>query len=165
MKSKSNPKNHKPDNMTLRIIMLILMMISIGILIGTVSYTLVKVNENKQYENKVISYTEFNSSVEITRSSTGLNADRDGVKYGKTVPGGRGTRFININTSEYAFVQVFFAGDLAPYMSVENNSFYMDAGEFISLPVYLDVPDDAEIGFYTGKVYVMLTRPDSEPTD
>ena len=162
MKSKvDSKKDKKQENKALRIIMLITIVIAIGILVGSVSYTIFKFQEYKKTSERIISYMEFNSSVEITAGSNGLNADRDGVKFGKTVPGGRGTRFLEINTSEDAFVQIFLSGDLAPYLSVENNSFYMKAGEFMNIPVYLDVPDNMVIGFYTGKVYVLLTRPEA----
>jgi len=147
-------------NPTVRIVLIAVMVIAIGILIGAVSYTLNKMHQYRETADKLISYSIFNTTVEVTKNSVGLNADTDGLKYGKTTPGNGGTRFLDINTTQDAFVEIFLSGDMSAFLSVDENSFYMSAGESRRVPVYLDVPDDAVIGFYTGRIYILMTIPE-----
>jgi hypothetical protein len=155
----SKTKSSKKDNKIVRLILIIVMILAVGVLLGAVSHTLIKMYEYKAEARKIISYHIFNSSVEITPSSVGLNADRDGIKFGKVNAGGGGTRFLDINSDEDAIVQVFIAGNMTGMISVEDNNFLIQAGEPYSLPVNLDVPEGTPIGFYNGEVHVILMRP------
>jgi hypothetical protein len=149
----------KKDSRVIRLILFIILILSIGVLLGSVSYTINKMHQYKEDSKRIISYSVFNSSVEITPGSVGLNGDRDGLKYGKTTAGGGGTRYVDVNTSEDALVQIFISGDMTKFLSVEENNFIMKAGEFRKIPINLEVPNDTSLGFYTGEVHILLLRP------
>ena len=161
--AKNNPnKSKRHKNTVFRVAMLMIMIISIGILIGTISYTLNKLHEQKKIMQSLISYTAFNTSVEITSHTVGLNADTDGLKYGKNTPGGGGTRFLDINTSQDALVEVYLSGEMSKFLSIEDNQFYMHAGEFRRVPVNLDIPNETAYGKYNGRIYVLMFKPDKD---
>jgi hypothetical protein len=136
-----------------RIIMILVMVISIGIFITTAIYSANKISEHK----KIANYRIINTSVEISTTS-GLNGDRDGLKYGKTTPGGSGLRYLEFNTTEDVLVNIYISGDMSKFLSVDENNFIMQANTNKSLPVYLTVPLNTSYGFYEGKIKVIMTR-------
>jgi hypothetical protein len=149
----------KKDSRTVRLMLFIILILAVGVLVGSISYTLSKMYQHNQDAKRLISYTVFNSTVQVTPGSVGLNGDRDGLRYGKITPGNGGSRFVDINTSEDAIVQIFISGDMVGFLSVNENNFLMKSGEFRKIPVNIEIPNETAIGFYEGKVHILLLRP------
>lgn len=150
-------KSGVKNNVALRAVLIAIIFIFMGLLIGAISYTFYKM-----HNNNVIQYTILDASVEITQSTVGLNADKDALKFGKVTVGGGGTRFIILNATEEAIVQIYVSGDMAPYLSVERNDFIIEPGQSEKVPISLNAPLDMALGEYTGKVHVLLLRPPKE---
>jgi len=147
----------KVDNIIVRSTLIIIIVLSLGILIGMISYTLYTVNN---YHDKVITYTILNTSVEVVKYNVmGLNGDKDAVKFGKITAGNQGTRFLNISTNEKAIVSIYVTGEMANFISVQKNNFTMEQGTSELIPINLDVSKNATPGNYSGKIYVQLSKP------
>jgi|GEM_PF-1117495 len=150
---------HDKDK-TLRIILAVVFIVSVGMLLGTVSFTVHRINNLHPNINvdKVISYTELNSSVIVAYSVAGLNGDTDSLKFGKVSQGGGGTRFIIINATERSVVEIYFSGNISGFLSVEKNDYIIEKGSIEKVPIDIDVPSNASNGNYDGKVHVLLLR-------
>lgn len=155
---KTIKKNHKrSENNLVRIILISTIVLSLGIMIGVISYTLYSVNT---YNNKIISYNVLDSYVEVVNYNVlGLNGDKDAVRFGRITAGNRGVRFINISSKEKAIVSIYVAGEMANFISVEKNNFEMEKGTSLLIPINLDIPSNTSSGNYSGKIYIKLTRP------
>ncbi|HYD03185.1 MAG TPA: hypothetical protein VEC16_02700 [Alphaproteobacteria bacterium] len=149
-----NPEKFNFSNdKTVRVILIIIMIIALGILLSTIAYTIYKTQANKD----IIKYTEVYTSAEVA-GNPGLNADPDGLKFGKVPPGASGIRYLDINTSENAIVELYISGELAKYMTVDESMFEINAGESKRIPFYLHIPDTVPLGLIEGKVVVIIRR-------
>ena len=147
----------KSENLSLRIVLIAIIILSLGILIGTISYTLVTI---KNYNSKIISYYSIDTYVEVVGYNViGLNGDKDALRYGRITAGNRGIRYLNISSNEKAIVSIYVSGEMADFISVENNSFVIEHNPGILVPINLNVPTGTPPGNYSGKVYVKLTKP------
>lgn len=147
----------KPGNAITRIILMTIIIISLGILIGVISYTLYTV---KDYNDKTITYNILNTSVEVVNYNImGLNGDKDAVRFGKITAGNRGVRYLNISTKEKAIVSIYVSGDMAKFISVDKNNFLVEENFNQLVPIKLKIPSDTPSGNYTGEIYVKLSRP------
>jgi len=157
-KRKTNrKKSQKSENIVVRIICIALIIISLGIMIGVIGYTL---NKNIQHHNKLIVSSVINTSIEaVNYPVMGLNADRNSLSYGKATIGNSGIRYINISTKEKAIVKIYISGEMINFVSVDKPEFIMEAGTNMKVPFYLDLPKNMTPGKYTGKIYIELLRP------
>lgn len=79
----------------------------------------------------------------------GINLDTDAIYFGTIAPNGRGERDIFLNTSYSAFVLITKEGELSRWVDVPLFVF-LKKGKRVTVSV--DVPSDAEVGNYTGKL-------------
>jgi hypothetical protein len=144
------------ENKVLRNILIALIILSLGVLIGTISYTVYK---NNYYKNKVIEYRTIDAFVEVVKHGAGLNGDTDALRFGKSSPGSIGTRYIDINSSVNAIVDIYVNGDMAKFLSVDNNHMTVASGDDMHIPVYVIIPVGTQLGNYSGKIHIVLTKP------
>jgi len=142
----------------LRKILIVALIISIGILIGVVSFTIYRIDIHKTYSDKVVEYHDIDASVIVTSGSVGLNGDTDSLKFGKISQGGGGTRFVTVNTTQNVSIEIYFSGDIAKFLSVEKNGYSIEKGIFEKVPINIDIPSNTPIGEYSGKVHIVLLR-------
>jgi len=147
----------KSESNVVRITLITILVVSLGIMIGIISYTVYSVNN---YHDKIITYNVLNTSVEVVSYNImGLNTDKDAVKFGKITAGNSGTRFLNISTKEKAVVSIYVSGEMADYISVERNNFVIEQSSSQLVPITLQIPKETPPGKYTGEIDVKLSRP------
>jgi hypothetical protein len=151
-KDKAHGKNY------LRTTMMLIIILSIGVLLGVISYTVYNINGYNSLKNHTLSYREIDASVQVVPYGAGMDGNRSVLKFGKIGLGGGSTKYIQVNTSESAIVQIYASGDIADFIGVDDNNFTIRPGNMM-IPIYLDVPENAAIGNYTGKVHILLLRP------
>ena len=146
------------ENKHLRITLIVILTIFVGIILGVISYTVYNISNIKPITGNILSYRELNTSIDVGKR-VGINGDRNGLKFGLNSPGGGGTKFIDINSTQRALVNVYISGNISEYLSVEKNSFIIERGEFVHLAINLELPTNITYGNYTGVVTVILTKP------
>lgn len=152
-------KQSSENNTLSRIIYITLIIFSIGILVGVVSYTSYKLNETNNNQ-KIIAIRTVNASVNIIQYGAGLNGDKDSLKFGKVPFGGGSTRYLDINTSEDALVRIEVTGDITQFLSVDKNNFILPKNTAERLTFQLEVPNEGiEVGSYNGKIKVIFLKP------
>ncbi|MGV8140850.1 MAG: hypothetical protein ACP5NW_00240 [Candidatus Woesearchaeota archaeon] len=133
-----------------------MIILSFGVLIGAISYTLHKDN---YYKNRVIEYRIIDTYVEVVENGAGLNGDRDALRFGKIGPGSSGNRFIDINSTSNAIIEIYVAGDMAQFLSIDTNKISVSPGEDKQIPVYISIPKGTPYGNYSGKIHVVMLKP------
>ncbi len=95
----------------------------------------------------------------IVDNYVGINVGTDKLYFGTVMPGGEAERGIIItnNYNEGLNVRVQVLGGLKGWLVPEEKSFYME-NRTRKLGFTLMVPEDAEIGNYTGEVRVYFLR-------
>ncbi len=111
------------------------------------------------YSQKLISYSEYNLSVEVTERGTSFNTDTDKIDFAKNYLGGGGTKKINIYTKEDALVMIQMTGDIEQFLSLSENNFLLYANTTREVVIYLAIPKDAILGEYEGKLKVYFYKP------
>jgi hypothetical protein len=87
----------------------------------------------------------------------GVNTDTDAIYFGKVRKGGLSTRKIIIDNNDEKphLIQIKTFGDLSKWVYVSDNNFVLDPSGSKNVSVSCDVPKDAEVGNYTGKLQVV----------
>jgi hypothetical protein len=87
----------------------------------------------------------------------GVNTDTDALYFGKVRKGGLSTRTIILGNYDEnpLLVQIRTFGDLSKWVYVSDNNFVLYPSESKNVSVSCDVPTDAEVGNYTGKMQVV----------
>lgn len=156
VKNKSNTYDNR-ENRTVRIILIGIIVLSLGIMIGMISFTLCT---NNNHTEKIITYRILNTSVEVVNYNVmGLNGDIDAVKFGRITAGNRGKRFLNISTNVEAVVTIYLTGKMSNFISVQKNNFVLEQGTSELVPISLDIPSDTPPGNYSGEIHIQLSRP------
>jgi len=150
-----NWKNSK----SVRFALIIILLISIGVLFGAVGYTVYKWNGYSKYQSKIISVHYVNTSVQIVSSGIGMNGDTDSLKFGKVTSGSGGERALHLNSTQKAVVNVTITGDMARFLSVDKNEFIIESNTNDKILFRLEIPENAEIGNYTGVIQVVFLKP------
>jgi hypothetical protein len=144
------------NNTTLRLILILSLVISIGVLIGAITYVAYM---RDFVSDDVLSIHTIETSVIVTANGVGIDGNRDVLKFGKVPLGGGSTRYLDI-TSEYDSVVILRVnGDISKFMTVERNNFYMNKSSLESISVTVDIPSDAKLGTYSGFVEVIFLKP------
>ena len=97
--------------------------------------------------------------VVVQKEVMGLNTDTDALRFGSLRSGGGSNRFVEISSEKPSWVTVQLKGDLAQWVWVSNESFFLDKGEVDKVRFKLDVPGSAESGNYTGTAVFIFKEP------
>jgi hypothetical protein len=159
LKVKNTKRKNWETDKNVRIILISLIVISIGILFGTVGYCIYKYNAHSKYQSRIVSVNYINTSVQIIPYGIGINADTDSLKFGKTFPGGGGSRHLILNSTKEALVKVTITGDMARFLTVDKNNFIIKPNVSDQVLFILEIPDDTPQGNYTGLIQVLFLKP------
>ncbi|NIO23322.1 MAG: hypothetical protein GTN38_04845 [Candidatus Aenigmarchaeota archaeon] len=111
------------------------------------------------FENFVIYSTEeVDMHLKVTEGyMVGVNTRTDALYFGKVRKGGLSTRKIILDNYDENphFVQIRTFGDLSKWVYVSDNNFVLPSNESKNVSVSCDVPIDADVGNYTGKLQVV----------
>jgi len=151
-------ENHSKKNDLIRICYIIIIFLSIGILIGVVSYTSYKLN-NITYNPKIISIRTINTSVNIVQYGAGLNGDSDALKFGKVPLDGSATRYLNITTSNNALIKIEISGNITRFLSVNENNFILAENTSEMVSFQLEAPNNTTTGNYSGTIKIIFLKP------
>lgn len=149
-----NNKNNSSKNELIRISLILIIIFSIGILLGVSSYTWYYTNKINNL-NTISSYT-VDAHVEVTEYNAGLNGDSDALKFGKVPLGASSTRFLNIYSINESIVKIEASGNISQFLSVDKNNFIIPKNSNDTITFNLDVPYDVAIGNYTGIIKVIF---------
>ncbi|MBU1103298.1 MAG: hypothetical protein KJ600_01945 [Nanoarchaeota archaeon] len=103
--------------------------------------------------SKPIDVKEFDVKFIVDVGGIGIDVDTSVLTFGQVNPGGGGKRTVVIDNSHDfpVEVKVLVSKNLLGLIDT-NSSFVVDAGKNVSVPVKLNVPQDFELGNYTGKI-------------
>lgn len=89
---------------------------------------------------------------------TGFNVETSAVIFGTIPPGGTGKRDITVSNLAATPKQVVIKteGELAEWVSVEENRFLIQVNESKTINVFVYVPENAEFGNYTGTLKMLF---------
>jgi hypothetical protein len=109
------------------------------------------------YKNFVIfDVQETKMYLNVSNGTVGINVDTDALYFGKIPRGGIGTR--NISLSNYDsnphIIHIKLYGDFADWVYVSKNNFVIKPNSTEVVEVFVYVPNDAQIGNYTGTLRV-----------
>jgi len=120
------------------------------------------------YTLTVVTYTALNKPIDIQRIpidvevgyTVGINVDTDAFHFGRTSPGGSAWREFNIkNEKDYVQeVLIRFEGDVAYWMKPSLNNFTFGPGQTKKITLTVNVPENAEVGNYTGEAVFIFKK-------
>ncbi len=102
---------------------------------------------------------EIPASVIVQKEVMGLNTDTDALRFGSLKPGTGSSRFVKVVSKESSWVTIQVKGNLASWVWVSNESFFLNKGDMDEIRIKVDVPDSVEDGNYTGKVIFIFRQP------
>jgi hypothetical protein len=95
-----------------------------------------------------------------TADIMGVNTDSEALYFGKNYPGGTSLRQINI-TNDYNYpvvVSIKVEGEIAQFITVSDNDFYLEPKERKTIRYYLETRDDTPYQNFTGITRVVISR-------
>jgi hypothetical protein len=87
------------------------------------------------------------------RAVIGFNTDTDSLKFGRLSSGASVKRSIEVNYKKKANVNVLINGDFAHWIKPTPYDFEIAPGKIEKVNFEVFVPENAQTGNYTGKVY------------
>jgi hypothetical protein len=157
--SKDTKKKSWENDQVVRIIFILIIIVSLGVMFGTAGYSFYKWNENSKYQSRIISINYVNTSVQIVPFGAGMNGDIDSLKFGKSMPGSGGERYLILNSTQEAMVEIQIFGDMSKFLTVDKNDFIMKPKTRDQVTFYLEIPEDTKPGNYTGTIQVVFLKP------
>jgi hypothetical protein len=157
--SKLQKKNSWENNTIIKIIFITVIVVSLGIMFGTISYSIYKWNENSKYQSRIISINYVNTSIEVVSYGMGINADRDALKFGRVMPGSGGQRELFLNSTREARVEVTVFGEMSDFLTVDKNDFIVQPNKQDKILFTLEIPGNATPKNYTGTIQVIFLKP------
>jgi hypothetical protein len=110
------------------------------------------------YESSIYEIREIMMEVYVQKTP-GLNVDHDALRFGIVPPGGRGSRNITIENDEVAnIVSIEAHGDIAEWVYVSHNDFYIAPGESMPIRVTVDVPGETPVRSYRNGTLRLIFR-------
>lgn len=115
-------------------------------------YGIMTVKGIKNYNLYASVVDTFDVGFNITKSESDLN-------FGNVPLGGHGIRRINItnNNRNDVFTEFKLSGDLAPWILVPEQGI-IKSGEMQQLEFYVEFPENATLGDYSGKLRIRLLK-------
>jgi len=113
------------------------------------------------YYSQIIKYQEVYTDVYVVKPGNGaFGLDKeDNIRFGKVAQGNMGERFFNITTGREIKVKIKTEGNISGFLVVSENDFWMEPGETKNLVLSVHIPQDTELGFYSGKIKVYFLKP------
>ncbi len=94
----------------------------------------------------------------ITEGGTiGINADTDAIHFGRVSPGFSAEREFTVSSDKDAVIITELKG--IDYVSLNPSYAQIKAGEKISFKVYLNIPENALVGYHKGEIKIITRRP------
>ena len=110
------------------------------------------------YSTSIYEIREIGVDVYV-RKTPGLNVDSDALRFGTVPPGGSGRRNISIENDDVANIVTIEAyGDIASWVYVSENDFYMAPSESKSIEVTVNVPEDTPVRDYRNGTLRIIFR-------
>ncbi len=159
MKKTKIKKRTWENDSRIRIALILIIVISLGIMFGTAGYSLYKYNSNLKQQSKIISVNYVNTSIQVVSVGAGMNGDTDSLKFGKISPGGGGERYLILNSSKDALVEITIFGEMSSFLTVNKNDFLMNANTKDQVTFYLEIPEGTPPKNYTGTIQVVFIKP------
>jgi hypothetical protein len=106
-----------------------------------------------------LDYREIATGVLITERGTGLNANKDSLIFGNNHPGGWGQRSFYVTAHDSSRVRIKIDGSISGMLYISENNFILESGETKRVYVDLNVPEDAALGNYTGRIKIYMLKP------
>lgn len=106
----------------------------------------------------VYSVVEFDMHAKVVEGKmVGVNIDTDALYFGKIRKGGLSTRWIIVDNQDEDphLIRIRTFGDLSKWVYVSDNNFILANNESRRVTVSCDVPQEAEVGNYTGRLQVV----------
>ena len=110
---------------------------------------------------KIEKRIEYDSMIEVTTGyNLGVDADGDHLGFGRGIPGSWHSKNFTVSHSydDELLVKILFEGDFANWVSMSNDSFYLDKGESEIIVIKAKIPENATVGNYTGKLTTLFIR-------
>ena len=102
---------------------------------------------------------EFQMSVGVG-SGVGIDVGTEDLTFGTLLPSATAERPIILvnNDAQSKFVRAKFEGELAQWATISENNFILLGNEEKTIKAILEIPKDAPVGDYTGKLIITLRR-------
>lgn len=127
------------------ILFLILIILSISIA-TTVIY----------FKSKIHQIRELPLMVEVT-NKIGIGIyEGEQLNFGVVRRGGSRTMFFNITSNEDVKLTIFKKGDIADFIYIPENNFFLQTNELKRVSVDLRIPLNTELSNYSGKLIMVL---------
>ncbi len=107
----------------------------------------------------LLEYREMAVDFRVQHGIIGLDADTDALHFGTIAPGGSSERLMTVTPAHDARLVIVFAGDAAPYLSVDKDDVRVVADEPIALNFTVTLPGNMSDGNYTGTAKLYFYRP------
>ncbi len=107
----------------------------------------------------ILEHQEMKVDFRVQQGIIGLDADTDALHFGTIAPGGSSERLMTVTPARDARLVITFAGDAAPYLSVDKNDIRVVEGEPIELNFTVTLPGNMSDGNYTGEAKLYFYRP------
>lgn len=159
MKKSKKINTNWENNQNVRILLIIIIVVSLGIMFGTAGYSIHKNRENQKQQSRIISVNYVNTSIQVVSFGAGMNGDKDSLKFGKTMPGGGGERYLILNTTKDALVEIVIMGEMSNFLTVNKNDFLIKANTEDQVTFYLEIPEGTPPKNYTGTIQVTFLKP------
>jgi hypothetical protein len=157
MKQERDSSNYS-SNMIIRTLIILGIVAVLGVLFTVILYSSYVDYTRSRYVQDIIGYAELNTSVEIAAHSIGMNADIDSLKFGKTYPGGSGSRYFYINSTRSGTVHITATGEISRFLVIQKNDFAIRSNESERVDVEIDVPKGASLGKYYGVIQIEILK-------
>ncbi|MBW2984266.1 hypothetical protein KY361_04075 [Candidatus Woesearchaeota archaeon] len=132
---------------TKKLLMILAIMILIGFTTAFCAYTFYNYHEVR----------ELDMVLEVA-PKLGFNTETGKLNFGANFPGNSCRRFVDISFPKKTKVVIGFKGQLADWVSVDDNGFILNANESKHLAFTANIPQDVGEGNYTGKARFYFKR-------
>jgi len=90
----------------------------------------------------------------------GFNIDTSDLFFGTIQPGASGKRSITLelDNCDKCKVNLKSSGSIKDWISISENNFIIKKGEKKSLDIFLNIPNNAQYGNYTGRLMIYFWK-------
>lgn len=136
--------------------LLLILIVVLSVIVSTVLYAL-NLSPVKEVRN-------IPMYLEVGEGGAAFNLDdTNQLHFGRSTPGGSISRKMDIS-HQYGYplqLEINAKGELSEWLRVSENYILLESSEKRKLEFVVEIPDDAELGNYTGTVSITLKNPGS----